>query len=52
MERISVTFEGEDYILLFRYESGFCEIVKEGSRLHHVKLVHLSEVILKSHPMI
>jgi len=42
MDRI--TFQGKDYILLFKYESGYCEIVKEGERNHQILLVHFSEI--------
>ncbi|MGG1400189.1 hypothetical protein ABE288_20555 [Bacillus salipaludis] len=47
MERIPVTFQGKDYIMIFQYASGYCEIVEEGEPNHKVKLVHFSELKLK-----
>ena len=45
MDRTPITFQGKDYILLFKYESGYCEIVKEGERNHQILLVHFSEIM-------
>jgi hypothetical protein len=44
MDRIPILYQGKDYFLLFRYESGYCEIQKEGERSHQVILVHISEI--------
>lgn len=48
MERIPILYKGEDFLLLFQYASGYCEIVKDGEAIHQIKLVHFSEVILKT----
>ncbi|WP_160724889.1 hypothetical protein [Bacillus sp. USDA818B3_A] len=44
MERTPITFQGKDYILLYQYESGYCEIVKVGEQYNQILLVHLSEI--------
>jgi hypothetical protein len=39
-----VIYKGEKYSLLHKYESGYCEIKKEGASLNNVELVHISEL--------
>ncbi|MBU8918318.1 hypothetical protein BGM25_19950 [Bacillus sp. FJAT-29953] len=38
-----VIYNGKRYVILFKYTSGYCEIKEVGS-LHHIELVHLSEL--------
>ncbi|WP_215020869.1 hypothetical protein [Bacillus sp. ISL-40] len=45
--KIQVIFEGKDYIMLYQYASGYCEIVEDGARNGQVKLVHFTELSLK-----
>ncbi|WP_165976252.1 hypothetical protein [Bacillus salipaludis] len=47
MEKIPVIFQGKDYIMIFQYASGYCEIIEEGEPNYKVKLVHFSELKLK-----
>ena len=47
MELVNYTFviyKGEKYSLLHKYESGYCEIKREGASLNNVELVHISEL--------
>ncbi|MBT2697243.1 hypothetical protein J7E79_07440 [Bacillus sp. ISL-40] len=44
MERIPVIFQGKDYIMIFQYASGYCEIVEEVELNFKIKLVHFSEL--------
>ena len=48
MERIPVIFQGKDYLILVQYDSGYCEILKEGETKHQVQLVHFSELKIKN----
>ncbi|NRD77006.1 hypothetical protein HPT25_05790 [Bacillus sp. BRMEA1] len=47
MEKNRVIFEGEEYIILHEYSSGFLEIMKAGSPYRDIKLVHFSELSSK-----
>ncbi|WP_213144133.1 hypothetical protein [Neobacillus citreus] len=47
MVGIPVVFQGKDYIMLVKYESGYCEIVEVGETYNKIKLVHFSELKLK-----
>ena len=47
MDKIRVSFEGKDYIVLHQYSSGFCEIKEEDHQYWDVKLVHASELTFK-----
>ncbi|MBT2725759.1 hypothetical protein ACSU6B_12095 [Neobacillus sp. C211] len=38
-----VLYNGKKYIILYTYDSGYCEI-KEIESVHNVQLVHLSEL--------
>jgi hypothetical protein len=40
-----VIYEGERYRLIHRYDSGYCEIKKEGFTLNRIELVRMSELI-------
>lgn len=48
MGQMIVIFEGEEYIILHQYASGYCEIRSEEGFNHEVKLVHFSELKLKN----
>lgn len=48
MRKVVVMYEGKEYIILHQHASGFCEIVEEGAENKEVKLVHFSELTLKS----
>ncbi|MGG1398480.1 hypothetical protein ABE288_11810 [Bacillus salipaludis] len=47
MEKTPVIYEGKNYIILFQYASGYCEIVKEGEPNQKSILVHFSELKIK-----
>lgn len=47
MTKIPVNFEGKDYILLYQYSSGYCEIKEEGVAYKDIKLVHFSALVIK-----
>jgi hypothetical protein len=47
VKRIPVIYQGKEYVIIFQYESGYCEIVEEGEPNQNVKLVHSSELKLK-----
>jgi len=47
VKRIPVIYQGKEYVIIFQYESGYCEIVEDGEHNHNVKLVHFSELKLK-----
>jgi hypothetical protein len=38
-----VLYNGKKYIILYEYDSGYCEI-KELDSVHNIQLVHLSEL--------
>jgi hypothetical protein len=39
-----VKYKDEKYWIIYRYDSGYCEIKKEASSLASVELVHVSEL--------
>lgn len=40
----TVTYQDEQYYVLKQYESGYCEIQKDRTMYHEIKLVHVSEL--------
>ncbi|QNF29907.1 MULTISPECIES: hypothetical protein [Metabacillus] len=44
MECKFVLYKGEQYRLIHQYDSGYCEIKKNGSSLYNTELVHMSEL--------
>ncbi|MDQ0970809.1 hypothetical protein QFZ31_000687 [Neobacillus niacini] len=40
-----VIYKGEKCWLIYQYDSGYCEIKKEGFSLNRIELVHMSELI-------
>jgi len=40
----TVTYQGEQYYVLKQYDSGYCEIQKDKTMYHEIKLVHVSEL--------
>lgn len=43
MKYIDVIYGGKEYLLLFEYASGYCEI-QEKNNHYNIKLVHVSEL--------
>lgn len=39
-----VIYQGEEYYVLKQYTSGYCEIQKDRTMYHQIKLVHISEL--------
>jgi len=39
-----VIYQGEKYYVLKQYDSGYCEIQKDKTMYHEIKLVHVSEL--------
>lgn len=44
MGKTRVIYEGKEYILIYQYSSGYCEIREEGTLKGNVLLVHFSEL--------
>lgn len=38
-----VYYNGKEYVIFFKYTSGYCEIKEIGS-VHNIQLVHMSEL--------
>jgi hypothetical protein len=47
-----VLYENEEYVVLFAYKSGFCEIVRRDNMMEHrnreVKLVDSKSLVMKN----
>ncbi|TWD97500.1 hypothetical protein FB550_110105 [Neobacillus bataviensis] len=43
MKYIDVMYGGKEYLLLFEYDSGYCEI-QEKDNQYNIKLVNVSEL--------
>lgn len=43
MKDIQVIYAGKEYIILYKYASGYCEI-QEKNNLFNIKLVHVSQL--------
>ena len=45
MDLIFVIYKNEKYRIIYQYDSGYCEIKKDGSSSYNnVELVHISEL--------
>ncbi|MBM7653379.1 hypothetical protein JOC76_002839 [Neobacillus cucumis] len=44
MTKIPVIFEGKNFLILYQYSSGYCEISEEDNHYRNIKLVHISEL--------
>jgi hypothetical protein len=47
MKDIQVIYDGKEYIILYKYTSGYCEIQEKNNQFN-IKLVHVSELDLPS----
>lgn len=45
-EKNIVQYQGKDYYLIHKYDSGFCEIQEKASHFH-IELVHILEITIK-----
>ena len=39
-----VIYQDEEYYVLKQYDSGYCEIQKDKTMYHEIKLIHVSEL--------
>ncbi|MGM0879146.1 MAG: hypothetical protein ACQEWV_32035 [Bacillota bacterium] len=44
MDYAFVIYKGEKFSLLHQYDSGYCEIKKDGASFYNIELVHISEL--------